>query len=145
MPNKPEDPHDEPTFRVTDRRRVTPEEPQEPVQASEPRTEVPPEPPPRAETSPGEEEGRDLALLPIRDLALIFIAELQTRALMHLGLVPNPQTRLVAKDLPQAQLAIDCMAALIEQVSPTAGPGEHGQLRQILADLRLTFVRESAG
>lgn len=145
MPNTPEDPQDEPTFRVTDRRRVTPEGPQEPVQASESPTEVPTEPPPRAETPPSEEEERDLVLLPIRDLVLIFIAELQTRALMHLGLVPNPQTRLVAKDLPQAQLAIDCMAALIEQLSPTAAPAERGQLHQILADLQLTFVRESGG
>lgn len=145
MPNTREDPQDEPTFRVTDRRRVTSEGAHESEQAPPCQAERTPEPPPRAETPPREAqgEGEEFLRLPVADLLRIFIAELQMRALIHTGVIPNPQTDLVAKDLPQAQLAIDGMAALIEQLRSVAAPAEHDQLRQILADLRLTFVRES--
>jgi hypothetical protein len=147
MVNKTPDTEDESNFQVTDRRRVTPESSQEPAEAPESQAEKTPEPSPRAETPPSveEEPGQEFLLLSISDLVRIFIAELQTRALIHMGLIPNPQTHLVAKDFPEARLAIDCMAALIEQLSPSAAPGEHGQLQQILADLQLTYVRESGG
>ena len=147
MANKTADTEDESNFQVTDRRRVTPEGSQEPAEAPESQAEKTPEPSPGAETPPSHEEEpeQDFLLLPISDLVRIFIAELRTRALIHMGLIPNPQTRLVAKDLPEARLAIDCMAALIERLSPLAAPDEHGQLQQILADLQLTFVRESGG
>ncbi len=147
MPNKPPHTEEEPTFRVTDRRRVSPEGAPTPGEVPEATTERPQEPPrsPQAETPPIEqgERERKFVLLPIADLVHIFIAELQARALMHMGLIPNPETHLVAKDLPQARLAIDCIAALVEQLSPLEAPGEHGQLGQLLAELRLNFVRES--
>jgi hypothetical protein len=147
VPNKPEDPQDKPTFRVTDRRRVTPEGAHEPEQAPASQAETTPEPPPSPETPPpeGDAHGEEFLRIPVADLLRIFIAELQMRALIHTGVIPNPQTHLVAKDLPQAQLAIDCMAALIEQLRSVAAPAEHDQLQQILADLRLTFVREGRG
>lgn len=148
MPNKPANGEEEPTFRVTDRRRVTSEGPPPPPEASGGTAEKTHEPgqPPQAETPQADqEEERRVVLLPIADLVRIFIAEFQTRALMHMGLIPNPETRLVAKDLPEARLAIDCVAALIEQLSPLAASGEQAQLRQLLADLRLNFVRESGG
>ena len=145
MPNTREDSQDEPTFRVTDRRRVTPEGAHESEQASASQAERTPEPSPRQETPPHEAQGtgEEFLSLPVADLLRIFIAELQMRALIHTGVIPNPQTHLVAKDLAQAKLAIDCMAALIEQIRSVATPAEHDQLQQILTDLRLTFVRES--
>ncbi|MEE9220196.1 MAG: DUF1844 domain-containing protein, partial [candidate division NC10 bacterium] len=56
-----------------------------------------------------------------------------------------PATHLVAKDLPQARLAIDCVAALIEQLSPLAAPPEREEFQHMLANLRLSFVRQSGG
>lgn len=145
MPNKREDPQDEPTFRVTDRRRVTPEGAHESEEARASQAERTPEPSPRQETPPREaqETGEEFLRLPVVDLLRIFIAELQMRALIYTGVIPNPQTHLVAKDLPQAKLAIDCMAVLIEQIRSVAAPAEHDELQQILSDLRLTFVRQS--
>lgn len=145
MPKTREDSQDEPTFRVTDRRRVTPEGAHESEQAPASQAESTPEPSPRQETPPREAQGtgEEFLSLPVADLLRIFIAELQMRALIHTGVIPNPQTHLVAKDLAQAKLAIDGMAALIEQIRSVAAPAEHDQLRQILTDLRLTFVRES--
>lgn len=145
MPKTREDSQDEPTFRVTDRRRVTPEGAHESEQAPASQAERTPEPSPRQETPPREaqETGEEFLSLPVADLLRIFIAELQMRALIHTGVIPNPQTHLVAKDLAQAKLAIDGMAALIEQIRSVAAPAEHDQLQQILTGLRLTFVRES--
>lgn len=131
MPNKAPA-EEEPNFRVTDRRRRGPEDSQDSTPAPE-----------------SQEEGTTATLpsefLPTPDLVRIFIAELQTRALIHMGLIPNPATRLVAKDLPQARLALDCLAALIEQLGPSAAPAERDELQQILTNLRFSFVRQSGG
>ncbi|MFQ5740334.1 MAG: DUF1844 domain-containing protein [Acidobacteriota bacterium] len=134
---------EEPSFRVTDRRRVGREDSEGPIQASE--SERPPAspPPPRAETPSPEAESPPDEILPTLDLVRIFVAELQTRALIHMGLIPNPTTRLVAKDLPQARLAIDCVAALVDIFSPSASPEEREELQQMVSNLRLHFVRLS--
>ncbi|MFQ5802301.1 MAG: DUF1844 domain-containing protein [Candidatus Methylomirabilales bacterium] len=144
MPEKGPGEDEEPSFRVTDRRRVGPEGSQEPAQAPESESERTAEAPP-TEKEEQERKEKEFVLLPIPDLVRIFIAELQTRALVHMGLIPNPATRLVAKDLLQARLAIDCTAALIEQLSPLAAPAEREELQHMLADLRLNFVRQSGG
>lgn len=152
MPNKAAGKEEEPSFRVTDRRRVRPEGSHEAAQAPESPSERTPESPDppggetvptEAETPPTEQKEKELVILPIPDLVRVFIAELQTRALLHMGLIPNPATRLVAKDLPQARQAIDCMAALIEQISRLAAPAERDELQQMLTNLRLHFVRQS--
>lgn len=141
MTNKDPIEEEEPSFRVTDRRRVGPEGVQEPTQAPKSESEK------TAESPPPEQEKKEeeFVLLPIPDLVRILIAELQTRALVHMGLIPNPATHLVAKDLPQARLAIDCVAALIEQLSPLAAPPEREELQHMLANLRLSFVRQCGG
>lgn len=138
---------EEPSFRVTDRRRVSPEGPQEPSQAPGSQSERTPEPspPPPPEPPIPEKEAQEFVLLPVPDLVRIFIAELQTRALVHMGVIPNPATRLVATDLPQARLAIDSVAALIEQLSPSVPPAEREELQKLLTNLRLSFVRQGGG
>ncbi len=139
----------EPSFRVTDRRRVRSEDPAESADAPRASSEKQSESPksPQAEAPPTEERGEDQEFLNLStaDLVRVFIVELERRALMHLGLIPPPVTRLVAKDLPQARLAIDCLAALVEQVTPSAPPGERSELEGMLAQLRLHFVQHSRG
>lgn len=134
---------EEPSFRVTDRRRVSPESSQDPARTAESERTPDPPSPPIADTPPHEAETTPDEILSTPDLVRIFVAELQTRALLHMGLIPNPATRLVAKDLPQARLAIECVAALIETLSPSASPAEREELQQVLTNLRLHFVRES--
>jgi hypothetical protein len=139
--NKTPGKEEEPSFRVTDRRRVAAEGAEGAARPPDSQAEGTPEPPhpPKSETPPPETD------LTISDLVRIFILELQTRALIHMGLVPNPATRLVAKDLSQARLAINSMAALIEQLSPLATATERDELQQLLASLRLHFVRQTSG
>ncbi|MBI3921897.1 MAG: DUF1844 domain-containing protein [Armatimonadetes bacterium] len=76
-------------------------------------------------------------------LVQVFIAELGARSWMHLGLLQNPITKLVVKDLPQARLAIDCVAALIENLDPSLEPRERQEYQTLLRDLRMNFVQHS--
>ncbi len=73
----------------------------------------------------------------------IFIGELHARAWIYLGLIMNPVTKQLAKDLPQARLAIDCIASLTDHLTPLATEAERGELQRMLTDLRLNFVRQN--
>ena len=137
MPDKAPDEAKEPSFRVTDRRRVGAEGPRETAHADETHSET------KADPQPSEAEGSPPEDLALPDLVRLFVAELQMRALIDMGLIPHPATRLVAKDLPQARLAINCVAALIEHLSPLAPPAERDALQQMVTELRLHFVRQS--
>jgi hypothetical protein len=46
------------------------------------------------------------------------MAELSARAAVHMGLMPNPYTRLIAKNDAQARLAIDAFGAMFEIIKP---------------------------
>lgn len=76
-------------------------------------------------------------------LVHLFIGELGARTWMHLGLLQNPVTKLVVKDLPQARLAIDCVAALIEKIDPEISDDERRDYRRLLNDLRMNYVQQS--
>lgn len=76
-------------------------------------------------------------------LVHLFIGELGARTWMHLGLLQNPVTKLVVKDLPQARLAIDCVAALIEKIGPEISDDERRDYRRLLNDLRMNYVQQS--
>lgn len=144
VPNRDPDKEEESGFRVTDRRRRGADASPDVERAAEPRSEKKPDPhPPQAEAP--QAEAPPTELIPTPDLVRIFIAELQTRALLHLGLIPNPATRLVTKDLGEARLAIDTVAALVAQLNPLASPAERDQLQEMLANLRMHFVRQSGG
>ena len=131
---------EEPGFRVTDRRGTEREESHEPSEA-----EAPPErggaPPPEAREA--EAEGADIRSLPVGHLVRVFIAELHARAWIHMGLVVDPATNLVGKDLAQARLAIDCIGGLVEQIAPAAAKPERDEMERMLADLRINFLRQS--
>lgn len=84
------------------------------------------------------------AMLPVEDLVRVLLAELSMRAWVHLGLIAHPATGLVVADLPSARLAIDCCAALLEQLAPRLAPAERGELQRMIADLRMNYVQRGA-
>ncbi len=136
MPEKGEDAG----FRVTDRRRAGREAS---CEASETRESAG-----TAESAQGgpltdEAPGADLRAIPVGDLIRIFIGELHARAWIHMGLVVNPATSQLAKDLPQARLAIDCIASLREHLLPFASEDERAELDRMVADLRVNYVRQT--
>jgi hypothetical protein len=59
-----------------------------------------------------------------------------------MGLRPDSITGTTVKNLEQARIAIDCAAALIERVEGELEGAEARELRTLLTNLRLNFVRQ---
>ncbi|HEX5324960.1 MAG TPA: DUF1844 domain-containing protein [Capsulimonadaceae bacterium] len=79
-------------------------------------------------------------------LATYVIGLLATDAWQRLGLIANPVTGKVEKDLGQARVGIDCVSALITVIDvPESNLPEslRGDLRRVLSDLRVNFVEQS--
>jgi len=130
----------EPRIKVIDRRRLIDDSP--PVEAASQVVEADPEVVPD-EAEADDDEAEDAHLPSVPELLGFFIAELSMRAFVNLGLIANPATGLVAADPPQARLAIDATAGLIEALSPHLPPSERDELRRMLGDLRMNFVQRA--
>lgn len=70
------------------------------------------------------------------------ITVLAGSAWQNLGLVPDPATKKVARNLDDARLAIDAAASLIEHLKPRVDEKEQRELDTLLANLRLNFVEQ---
>ncbi len=76
--------------------------------------------------------------------ALLFSISLFAElAWQRLGLHPDPVTKQIAADLPQAKVAIDTVAALVELAKEQVSEREYRELRTLLANLQLNFVHQS--
>lgn len=79
-------------------------------------------------------------------LVTYVIGLLASDAWARLGLIANPATGKVEKDIAQARVAIDCVAALIGVIDTAEGKlpeSLRGDLRRVLNDLRINFVEQS--
>jgi hypothetical protein len=72
-----------------------------------------------------------------------FVASLGTQTLIHLGHMPHPETRLVAKNLEAARQTIDILGMLEEKTRGNLSEYEEHMLEEVLANLRLAFVRST--
>ncbi len=120
-------------FKVTDTRASA--QPQ-PPQASEPKQEEP-----KTVEGPGWEmhEEKAEAALPKMDFTT-FCLSLASSAMMHLGLVPYPETGKAEKQLPLAKQTIDILAMLEEKTRGNLSPEEATLLGAVLYDLRMRYV-----
>lgn len=103
----------------------------------------------RQEESKPEEQAADeeMAGLPpvdIYSLLKYFIGLLGAQAWQWMGVIKNPMTGQAGKDLPQAKVAIDSISALITQIESKLDESEQRELRNMLSDLRINFVQQSA-
>lgn len=71
-----------------------------------------------------------------------FIFSLNSSALYHLGLVPDPTTGKKEKNLLLAKQSIDILGMLDEKTQGNLTNDEEKLLRHILHDLRLMYVKE---
>jgi hypothetical protein len=78
--------------------------------------------------------------LEVQPLIMQLMAEMSARAAVHMGLMPNPYTRLVARNDTQARLAIDTFGSLYEVLRPHLEPGMKQEFERVLNDLRVNFV-----
>ncbi|MFH1537422.1 MAG: hypothetical protein ABIH66_00590 [bacterium] len=79
----------------------------------------------------------------LSELILSYLAMLQEYILIYMGVLANPVTGLVAKELEQARLGIDFFALILDECSSTIPPGELKRLKTVLSDLQLNFARQS--
>ncbi|HEU5300054.1 MAG TPA: DUF1844 domain-containing protein [bacterium] len=78
------------------------------------------------------------------DLLRWCVSLLATSAWQAMGLIPDPATNMVERRLDDARLAIDAAASLIDHLRPRAADAERRELENLLANLRLNFVEQTA-
>ena len=133
-------------FRVTDRRRFSPDsgEPR-PTSAEEDAThsahsQASSAESAKQETPPSSHSSEDTA-----DQVEIsfssFVLGLSTQALMYLGEVPAPPGEAIPTDLAAAQQMIDVLAMLQQKTSGNLDTGEQQMLESVLYDLRMRYVK----
>jgi hypothetical protein len=75
-------------------------------------------------------------------LVMTCISLLAAKAWEALGLVPDPATKKLERNLDDAKLAIDATAALAEVIRPGASEGERREIETLVTNLRLNFVEQ---
>ena len=163
--------NEEEGFTVRDRRRFTAEEAapspeaaaQESPAASAAAPPAPDPAPPPAGGAPGaasafsQERLDDLAgdeggpeeddlpheLPDVYSVLAMFLGELRNLAWIRMGLVANPLTGVIERDLAQAKVAIDTAAFLASQLEPVVPAEERLPLRALVSDLQMNFVEQS--
>ena len=140
MPEESED-----GFVFRDRRRSATEETVAPVPASVPVellddeiSEI------SEETDMAEMEGAEMGSLPdVYSVLALFLQELRSLAWLRMGLVANPSTGQIERDLEQARIAIDTVAFLAKQLEPAVAPEERLPLKALVSDLQINFFEQS--
>ncbi|MDO8123489.1 MAG: DUF1844 domain-containing protein [Candidatus Hermodarchaeota archaeon] len=108
-----------------------------------------PAPEPKIEDPSTEEKAEsepvmvDIAALPVWQLIPLFINILERVAWQKMGLVVNPQTQEIEKDLQQARVAIDSYTSLLEHLGDHVEPDMKTVLKARLTDLKLNFAKQA--
>ena len=111
-------------------------------EAAEEEAEVP-SPPPHGRTPEGEPRPPTLADLDIYDTLRFMVGVLNQAAWIHLGLVVAPGASEAVIDLGQARVAIDSLEAIALQLRPSFDPEEQREIDNVLANLRINFVKKA--
>jgi len=68
---------------------------------------------------------------------------LNAMAWQKMGLIVDPQTGEIVKDLSQARAAIDTVACIFEQLKPVMADDERRAFEGAVGDLRANFIQQS--
>jgi len=71
-----------------------------------------------------------------------FISMLSGKAWEYLGLIMNPETKEINKDLKKAKIAIDTVAFLYNQIKDDLNPEDFKRIENLLANLRMNYVEK---
>ncbi len=93
----------------------------------------------REEKEKEEESTKELDLV---TLFIWFIGLLSEKAWEYLGLIMNPETKKVNKDLKKAKISIDSIAFLFEQIKDALSPEDLKRIEGLLANLRMNYVEK---
>ena len=87
------------------------------------------------------QRAESMSRLEVSPMLIQTISELPRYAAVHLGLVANPYTGLIARNDAEARLAIDAFGALYETLKTRIDPRAGAELARVLNDLRSNFTR----
>lgn len=76
----------------------------------------------------------------VRTLALALLAVFDGQAWRAMGFLADPKTGETTKDLPSAQLAIDCVQFLLSKVEGGLPDSERREMQRRLTDLRMNYL-----
>lgn len=99
---------------------------------------------PKAEEPQVEEDEYKLPPVTVESVLRSFIEVLGVQCWQWMGLLKNPVTGEMNKDLVQAKIAIDTIGMLANQLEGRINEAERSELQVILSDLRINYVRQSS-
>lgn len=82
----------------------------------------------------------DISALDVHTTLKLFLNILAGQATMKMGLLVNPQTNKVEKDMKQARIAIDCFQFISKQLEGYLSEEEKRKISSMLSDLQINFV-----
>lgn len=85
-----------------------------------------------------------LAGMTVAGILRMAVGLLNERAWAGMGLVPDPLTGKIEKNLPEAKRAIDAIGDLAKHVEADATAEDRRELQVMLTNLRVNFVRQSS-
>ena len=71
-----------------------------------------------------------------------FISMLSGKSWEYLGLIMNPETKEINKDLKKAKIAIDTIVFLYDQIKDDLNPEDFKRIESLLANLRMNYVEK---
>ncbi len=71
-----------------------------------------------------------------------FISMLSGKSWEYLGLIMNPETKEMNKNLKKAKIAIDTVAFLYDQIKDDLSPEDFKRIENLLANLRMNYVEK---
>jgi hypothetical protein len=92
---------------------------------------------------PPAQQAVPLEAISTHELMIWMLGVLGAKAWQGLGLVPNPGSGKIEKDLGDAKLAIDAFSALFEAMRPHLEGQALRDTEALLTTLRLNFVEKS--
>ncbi len=84
----------------------------------------------------------DITALPVWQIIPFFISVFDRIAWQKMGLVVNPQSQEIEKDLEQARIAIDSYEGLLANLGEHIEPNVKKALASRLTDLKLNYAQQ---
>lgn len=81
--------------------------------------------------------------LAVSDILRMTVGMLNEKAWIHMGLVPDPLSGQIDRDLAEARMAIDALADLAKHLEPHTESAEKRELQVMVSNLRINFVQQS--
>ena len=88
-----------------------------------------------------DKQAQSMTNLEVAPILLQTISEIPRYAAVHLGLVANPYSGIIARNDAEARLAIDAFSALYETLKTRIDARTGAELARVLNDLRVNYTR----